>query len=803
MPERFRHHRLDGRELLVWGDTDVLAISFPQAKTLRLRALPGALYTTFSYPEPPAKVSWAVLDRDPLPLNVEQEGQELRITGGGLTLTLDLTAGAWAVGDSRGARLASGQAATGHPDNATQRCTDIHRTTLKVDAPPEAAYLGFGEKVGPLDKRGRRLTFWNTDCFPFGLESDPLYISIPFTLVLKGEVACGLFADESWRLEADVAASDAEVLRWVSAGPELDLYILAGPTPAKVVERYAALTGRHPLPPLWSLGYAQSRWGYENEDDVRAVVRGFRSRNLPLDAVYLDIDYMEGYKVFTWDSQRFPDPAGLIAELAGQGVQVVPIVDAGIKVESGYAPYKEALAGDLLVRTGRGEVLVGEVWPDPAVFPDFTRENVRAWWARQMKTLSAAGVLGVWTDMNEPACFRMYEAPADAGEMSRAGAVIEGKTLPYDALHGKKRHLEMHNVYALGMNWATRAGLAQAAPRNRPFVISRAGYAGQQRHAAIWTGDNVSTWEHLALSVPMLCGLGLSGMALCGSDVGGFAGDVTGELLVRWTQLGAFYPFMRNHSVRGVSMQEPWRFGPACLEAVRAAMHWRYRLLPTLYTLVWRAHRQGTPIMRPLIYDFPGDPVALGCQDEFLFGPALLVAPVVVPGAAARTVYLPAGRWHAFGGLNTSGKAFDGEQTVTAQAGLCTLPLFLRAGAALALTSAAEHTTDANWSALTWHVTLAPNICGELYEDAGDGDGPARVTTLTGHFDGTRLTLERETDGALGWMRDTETLHLHGFSEVTAVDGVSEWQFNEALHLLQLTVPVNWLAVTVEGAGHV
>ncbi|MFC3862213.1 glycoside hydrolase family 31 protein [Deinococcus antarcticus] len=802
MPEPFTDFEVVDQRLRVWGETAVLEISLPLAGVLRLWAVPDARHTTLRYPHPPRKTSFAVKPTPLQPLSAERRGDELHVQGAELALRLHLPDGRWEVRDAQGRALAQGQAAQGHPDNATQRCTDLHRTTLHLHAPPDAAYLGFGEKVGPLNKRGRHFTFWNTDCFPFGIESDPLYVSIPFTTVLHGGQAHGLFVDEPWRMEVDVAARDAGRLTWQSAGPELDLYVIAGPAPSQVVERYTCLTGRHPLPPLWALGAAQSRWGYEHADDVRDVVHGFRSRGLPLDAVYLDIDYMESYKVFTWNRPRFPDPAAFVQEMREQGIQIVPIVDAGVKAEAGYAPYEEALQGDYLVRTGRGDVLVGEVWPDPAVFPDFTRLDVQAWWAEQMGHLTGAGVRGVWTDMNEPACFRVYEAGPDSGEISRAGAITEGKTLPYDAQHGTKRHLEVHNAYALGMNRAVQAGLAAAHPDERPFVVSRAGYAGQQRYAATWTGDNVSTWEHLALSIPMLGGLGLSGVALCGSDVGGFAGDSSGELLARWTQLAVFYPFLRNHSVRGVAMQEPWRFGPEWLAIIRAALEWRYRLLPALYSLVWQAHRSGWPILRPLPFHFPQDAQALGCNDEFLFGPALLVAPVTQAGVAVREVYLPPGDWYAFhnlqgGDQQTGRQCLSGPQTVPVQAAPDTLPIFLRAGAAVPLTDPAPHTTTANWATLDWHLGLAEEIEGELYEDAGNGFGPSRLTTLRGHLSGDTMTLRREVSGDLALTRQSETLYLHGVAGVENVEGTADWQQDEAQ--LVLRVPADWSTLTLRG----
>ena len=789
MARRLSDFTTDETLLHVWGESDALEISSPHEGVLRVRYAPGARRLSLSYPRLPEKRSFAVVGGEAQALHVEPDETTLRVSGGGLKLDLDLADGLWQAWDADGHSLA--RATEVRADPASLR----HKTGLSLHAPPQAAYLGFGEKVGGLDRRGLRFTFWNTDHFPYHTDSDPLYASVPFCTVLEGGRAGGLFLDESWRMEVDVASLDSRALAWSSAGPELDLYVIAGPGIADVLRRYTALTGRTPLPPLWSLGYVQSRWGYENEDDVRAVIEGFRSRNVPLDAVCVDIDYMDAYKVFTWDPQRFTDPAGLLKETQAGGVQLVPIIDPGVKVEAGYPVYEEAVQAGYLVRNSRGDVLIGEVWPKPAVFPDFTREEVVSWWASHFAAFASAGVHGVWNDMNEPSCFTVLNVESDLGEVERSVGLIEGKTLPYDARHGKRRHLEVHNAYNLGMNEAARLGFLRAYPDRRPFLISRSGFAGLQRYGALWTGDNTSAWSHLRLSIPMLLGLGLSGLAHCGADVGGFVGDANGELLTRWTQLGAFYPFMRNHSAAGTRDQEPWRFGDEVLNGVRQAIELRYRLLPTLYTLMWEAGQSGLPPMRPLTLHDPHDPDALREDGTFLFGPDLLVAPVLEGGVAKRLTYLPAGRWLELFNVQGGGQIHEGGQSVVAQVGLNTVPVYLRAGGAVALTESAAHTTHANWPALTWHVHAADRIAGRLYEDAGDGYGPSRVTTLRGERDGDTLRLTREVRGELAPERQEETLYLYGLSAPQSVSGALSWAFENGA--LRLGAQADWGEITI------
>lgn len=546
----------------------------------------------------------------------------------------------------------------------------------KVLSEKERCY-GLGEHVGPLDVRGRQVTMWNTDISPHLPDTDPMYASFPFLIGFEDGRAFGLFFDNTFRSRFNVGRSEEDIVSFGADGGYMNYYVLAGPGLGDVVERYTELTGRMALPPLWALGYHQSRYSYETEQDVMDVARTMRERDLPCDAIYLDIHYMDGYRIFTFDRNRFPDPRGLTERLKERGFRTVVIVDPAIKVDPDYPVYREGTERGYWATGRDGAPYRGAVWPGEAVFPDFTRPEVRSWWAAWHRRLFDAGVDGIWNDMNEPADF---SGP--------------GRTLPPDALFGPDDapipHGEVHNVYGHLMAAATQEAFAAWRSGRRPFIITRAGYSGTQRSAVMWTGDNSSWWEHLLMSVPMGLNMGLSGMPFVGADIGGFLGDCDGELLARWIQLGAFMPLFRNHSVIGSRRQEPYAFGEPYESVARRYLKFRYRLIPYLYTLVHEAAARGTPIMRPMVWEFPDDPRTYRLFDQFMLGPYLLVAPVVQPGATARSVYLPPGPWIVL----WTGEEVTGGRHVAAEAPLETIPLFLRAGAVLPYGREMAHTGE-------------------------------------------------------------------------------------------------------------
>ncbi|WP_298457443.1 TIM-barrel domain-containing protein [uncultured Cellulomonas sp.] len=645
---------------------------------------------------------------------------------------------------------------------------------------PEDAVYGLGEKTGRLNRRGRDFTLWNTDVlsprasgeFTHGrgaddprsdntsTEFDPYYVSIPFFYHQShptGAMA-GAFLDNGYRVDYDFTAPDELVMH--ARGGQYTEYVFAGPTMPEILEAYTGLTGRTPLPPLWALGYHQCRWYDYTQDAVESLARRHREQDLPCDALWLDIDHMDGYRVFTWDAERFPDVPGMLARLADDGFRVVTIVDPGIKRDPGYPVYDDAVEQDVLCRTEGGDHYVGQVWPGDTVFPDFATERARTWWGRLNAEHVRSGLAGIWNDMNEPATGDI------APEAMRFGG-------------GRFSHERFHNQYALLMAMGTTQGLLAERPDRRTFVLTRAGSAGIQRYAASWMGDNMSRWDHLGLSMPMAAGFGISGQPFVGADIGGFMGDTSPELLLRWMQYGTLTPFCRNHTVNTAIEQYAWSFGGAVLEAVRAAVQERYRLLPYLYACFVRAAQTGAPVQRPLVFDHGDDVLARDLDDEYLLGPDLLVAPVVEAGTTARQVYLPAGGWYD----HHSGEHHTGRRYVTAATPMEHIPVYVRAGAVVPRWTQAPPSTAGHHPQVVELHLYVPREDGThrslLQEDDGLTfaalDGARYRTTLTVTRTGRSLTLRGEVDGGgyPEFRRSAFHLLVHGDAvEQVELDGV-------------------------------
>jgi len=567
-------------------------------------------------------------------------------------------------------------------------------------------YFGCGERTGGLDKTGTRQIFWNIDPPPghTALQNN-LYVSIPFTLALADGKAWGFFLDSTTRVEFDLAHDDAQRAWFGADVGDLVYYVFCGPTPQDVLARYTDLTGHTPLPPLWGLGNGQSRFSYETAEEVRQIARTFREREIPCDTLYLDIDTLDGCRVFTWNPVGFPDPQGLLAELREMGFHVVSIVDAGVKVDEDYAVYTEGRARDLYCKTALGSDYQNAVWPGICAFPDFTNPETRTWWGDLHGPLLDAGVEGIWSDMNEPALF-----------------VPLNSTMPPDVVHpgGNKAqlHVQVHNAYGSLMVQAAREGLLRLRPERRPFIISRSGYAGIQRHALLWTGDNSSTWDHLTMGLPQLLNLGLSGVGWAGMDIGGFYGDAGGELLTRWTEFGIFQPFCRNHSEKQTRHQEPWVFGEPYETLCRTLFKLRQRLLPYLYTLFEECNRTGAPLLRPLFWTYPEDMATYPIEDEVLCGDALLLAPITRPGVEYRHVYLPAGTWFHY----WTGACLEGPAHILAHAPLGQPALYVRGNTAVPLWPATNYVGAGHADTLTFLLYPCEGWgTATLYEDAGDG----------------------------------------------------------------------------------
>ena len=600
-------------------------------------------------------------------------------------------------------------------------------------SPDDEHYFGLGDKPGPIDRRNEAFDDWNTDAFGWQESTDPIYKSIPYFITFRRGVSAGVFLDNTWRASFDFNKEYRNAYSFGSEGGPLDLYVLYGPSPRSVVEDWAWLTGKTPLPPLWSLGFQQSRYSYYPESEVRRIASRLRSEKIPADVLWLDIDYQLKNRPFTVDPERFPHFDQMIQDLKADHFKTVVITDLHIAdlPNSGYKPYDEGVAGDHFVKNPDGSTYVGIVWPGKAVFPDFTQKASRDWWGTLYADFLQKGVAGFWNDMNEPAIFQ-----------------VASKTMPDDVQHRideagfKPRvasHLEIHNVFGMQNSRGTYEGLLRLLPNTRPFVMTRASYAGGHRYAATWTGDNSSTWNHLRQTVPQLLNLGLSGFSMSGADVGGFAGSPQPELLTRWLEIAAFQPIDRDHTAVGTLPQEPWENGTAeDLHLRRRYIEERYHLLPYIYTTAEEMSRTGLPIIRPLFLEYPNgaidrQPLDLSDSGAFLLGHDLLVAQSPFPDELDDySVTLPLGGWYDYWtGLqvatDTNRINVDNTQVkqpeVHIHPSIQTLPVYARAGAIIPEQPLVQSTDEKPQGPLTLRVyppTVVGAPCsGSVYLDDG------------------------------------------------------------------------------------
>jgi alpha-glucosidase len=651
-------------------------------------------------------------------------------------------------------------------------------------------YYGFGEKTMPLSRHQQSMAMWNSDVPDYPAGHDPSYESIPFFIALHDGRGYGVFFNNTRRSWFDMGKTAPHRYSFGADGGELDYYVFTGGaarTPAHVLRDYTALTGRGALPPLWALGYQQSRWSYKTQQQVLDVARGFRRRHIPADVIYLDIDHMDGFRVFTWNRKTFPDPKAMLARLHGDGFHAVTIVDPGIKVDDNYPIYRSGREQGVYVRSADGSELHAKVWPGICAFPDFTLPSARTWFGSQYEAPLDVGVDGFWNDMNEPGVF----APDgfDKPEISLGPQ----KTFPLDAHHAGDgqpgTHAQYHNVYGMQMARASFEGLRALRPDKRPLVLTRAGFAGVQRYAAVWTGDNSPTWTHLALTIPMLTNLSVSGVPFVGADVGGFMGSPSAELHTRWLQAAALTPYFRTHSNDVSAPREPWAFGAAHERINRAAIELRYRLLPYLYTLFADHEQSGLPPMRPLWFAYPGDARASLVDDQFLAGGDLLVAPVLHEGQTTRDVYFPQGdAWIDW----WDGTRHAGGTSAQIAAPLDRLPLFIRAGAVVPTAPVVQHTGELKNVPLTL-VVAAGAGGGHVFQDAGDGygyrDGVARTIAVTADEHGVRLDIPPNR----GWQR-VGAVEFTGLAAAPAqvrIDGkpARHVRFDAATHRLRVPLP--------------
>src|SRR2546423_651007 len=737
-------------------------------------------------------LSWALTDelldfREALsPVTVNESQYEVKMTAGRVAVLVKTPPPLITFIDASGNVLL--------PDEPTlPMAWDGERIRVWKKMPAEESYYGLGDKPGPMDRRNRAFVMWNSDVFGWGESTDPLYKDIPFFMSLHKGTAYGVFFDNTYRSSFDFGKESPDYFSFGAESGELNYYFFSGPEPKKVVEEYTALVGRSPLPPLWSLGYQQSRYSYYPETRVREIANLLREKKIPADVIYLDIDYQQGNAPFTVNRERFPHFEKMIADLRAQSFHVITITDLHIKKDPGhgYAPYDTGLKNDVFVKNRDGSTYVGIVWPGESVFPDFTLSRARDWWGGLYKDFLAMGVSGFWNDMNEPALFQRADKTMPLATRHR---LDDGTSLDHRAIH---------NIFGMENARATYEGLRKLRPDERPFVLTRAAYSGTQRYAATWTGDNSSTWNHLNMSTPMLLSLGLCGYTLAGDDIGGFAGSPTADLLTRWFEVGAFNPIYRDHTGSGTADQEPWVHGPRHEAIRRRYIELRYRLLPYIYTGIEDTTRTGLPFMRPIFLDYPQAESFYGDNRDFLFGSDFFVAPVVTEMVDPEEVQLPPGSWYDF----WTAQKIDNKDKVMLHPALDEMPLYVRAGAIVPMQPLTQNTSEKPNGPLELRVYAGDDCHGSLYEDDGHSFGYQKGELFRARYscqpapNAITITGTTEKNGYQPWW---STAELTVFGAITQpkevrVGGrtVHEWRYDAHSHSVTLTVPdatKNWSA---------
>jgi alpha-glucosidase len=734
--------------------------------------------------------SWAVIASPEAPaLTVDEDQKEVRVSSGNIVAIVQKSPLLINFSDTSGNILLADEPSLPMAWNGK-------RVHAWKKMPLEENYYGLGDKAGPMNRRNRAFTNWNTDAFGWQESTDPLYKTIPFFIGLRKGLAYGLFFDNTYRSSFDFGKESADYFSFGADGGELNYYFIAGPEPKNIIERYTALTGRSPLPPLWTLGYQQCRYSYYPEARVREIARLLREKKIPADTIYLDIDYQEGYAPFTINRQYFPNFEKMVADLKEQGFHVIAITDLHIKrfPDHGYSPFDSGIKNDVFVKNPDGSVYVGPVWPQESVFPDFTLTRVRDWWGALYKDFAAMGLAGFWNDMNEPAIFRYPQ-----------------KTMPLEVVHRLDDgttldHRAIHNIFGMQNARATYDGLRKLQPDERPFVLTRAAYAGAQRYAATWTGDNLATWNHISMSTPTLLSMGLSGYPLVGDDIGGFGSSPPSDLLTRWYELGAFNPIFRNHAAKGTADHEPWVNGLEQEAIRRKYIELRYKLLPYIYTITEETPRTGMPLMRPVFLEFPHAEEFYGDDHDFLFGPDLFVAPVVTESTDAQGVFLPPGEWYDFW---TAEKHTNKDQ-INLHPRIDEVPLYIRAGAIVPMQPLVQYTGEKPNGPLELRLYLpskaSANECGgALYQDDGHTFAYQKGEILRVRYSCqvsanlVTLTSSIAKNGFQPWWKSAE-VKLYGVAtapkEVRIGAEVNhEWHYESQTHSVSVTVPEavnNW-----------
>jgi alpha-glucosidase len=614
-------------------------------------------------------------------------------------------------------------------------------------------FIGLGEKTGPLDRRGQGYQNWNTDNFAYHSGADPLYCSTPFYIGIHSGLIYGIFLDNTFKSFINFGASNNRFSSMAVDRGEMNYYFIHGSSVGEIIEQYTHLTGRTPLPPLWSIGYQQCRYSYFPDTEVLSIANTFREKDIPSDVIVFDIHYMEAYKIFTWHKEHFSNPKKLIDELKAKGFEVVVMCDPGIKVEKGYEAYEDGVQQDVFIKYPDGTNYTGQVWPGWCHFPDFTKPATRTWWKEKFKNYVSLGVQGFWNDMNEIATW--------------------GNQLPENIeldFEGNKDSMRRgRNIYGMQMARSTYEGTKELLNGKRPFNLTRAGFSGIQRYSAVWTGDNVATDEHMMLGVRMLNSMGLAGIAFCGYDVGGFVGDANPKLFARWISLGAFSPFFRGHSMVNSRDSEPWSFGEEVEEISRNYIKLRYRLMPYLYSAFYEATQTGMPVNRSLAITHPFDAKVYqgNYQHQYYFGASLLIAPVESYKELTK-VYLPEGNWYQ---LFDDTRVMSGEHI--AECPVDKLPVFVKGSSILVMNEEAGSNTKQKKELLEIHLYAGESDSTFLrYEDDGETFAYEDGSFCTQLFSFTPSQKSFTIHTAVGLFASqykTYKLFFHSFNELKPV----------------------------------
>jgi alpha-glucosidase len=746
---------------------------------IRVRVAPEGKFPTDS--------SWAVIaSTQPPAINIADTKTQLKMIAGNTTVLVQKSPLLIRFADATGNILLA-------DEPSLPMAFDGPRVHIWKKMPGDENYYGLGDKTGPMNRRNRAFTMWNTDQFGWSESTDPLYKAITFFIGLHKGTAWGVFFDNTNRSSFDFGKESPDYFSFGAEGGELNYYFFAGPEPKNVVRQYTALVGRSPLPPLWSLGYQQSRYSYYPEARVREIASTLRAKKIPTDVIYLDIDYQQGNAPFTINREYFPHFEQMVADLRSQGFRLITITDLHIKKDPGrgYFPYDSGTKNDVFVKNPDGSTFVGIVWPGESVFPDFTLTRVRDWWGTLYKDFVGMGVAGFWNDMNEPALFERAD-----------------KTMPLDTRHRLDDgttldHRAIHNVYGMENVRATYDGLRKLQSDERPFVLTRAAYSGAQRYAATWTGDNSSTWNHLSMSTPMLLSLGLCGYTMAGDDIGGFAGSPPADLLTRWFEVGALNPIYRDHTAKGTLDQEPWIHGPQHEAIRRRFVELRYQLLPYIYTAIEETSRTGLPAMRPVFLDYPQAEDFYGNNRDFLFGSDLFVAPVTTEMVDAEEVQLPPGDWYDY----WTSQKLSSKNKITLHPALDEMPLYVRAGAISPAQPIVQNTAEKPAGPLGLRVYAGENCRGSLYQDDGHSfayqRGELLRLTYSCQASPAAITVASTTDrnSFQPWWNSAEVTVFGANAEPRELrigDRVThEWRYDAATHSVIFTVPnagQNWTA---------